>query len=51
LPTRLKYTVIKPIFKNGDRNDMSNYRPVSLLPSLFYGLQEGFICNNVLIFN
>ena len=26
-PERLKYGVIKPIFKNGDRNDICNYRP------------------------
>jgi hypothetical protein len=30
-PARLKYDVIKSIFKNVDRSDLSNYRPVSLL--------------------
>jgi len=30
-PERLKYAVIKPILKNGDRSDVSNYRPISLL--------------------
>ena len=32
-PTRLKFTEVKPIFKKGDKNDTSNYRPVSLLTS------------------
>jgi len=30
-PTRLKFSEVKPIFKRGDKNDTSNYRPVSLL--------------------
>ncbi|PNF41624.1 hypothetical protein B7P43_G10456 [Cryptotermes secundus] len=32
-PTRLKYSVIKPLFKNGDKTNMSNYRPISLMTS------------------
>jgi hypothetical protein len=28
-----KYTVIKPLHKNGDRHEVSKYRPVSLLTS------------------
>jgi len=32
-PDRLKYAVIKPLHKNDDRCDVSNYRPVSLLTS------------------
>jgi hypothetical protein len=30
-PDRLKYAEIKPLFKDGCKNDPSNYRPISLL--------------------
>jgi hypothetical protein len=33
-PDRLKYAIIKPLYKNGDTCDVSNYRPISLLTSL-----------------
>jgi hypothetical protein len=33
-PTRLQFSEIGPIFKRGDKNDTSNYRPISLLMSL-----------------
>jgi hypothetical protein len=39
----LKYAVIKPIFKNGDRNNVSNYTPVSLLPA-FSKVFEKVLC-------
>ena len=32
-PDRLKCTIIKPLHKNGDRCDVSKYRPMSLLTS------------------
>jgi hypothetical protein len=31
-PTRLKYATIKPIFKNGDKTNVADYRPISILP-------------------
>lgn len=33
IPDRLKYAVVKSIFKNGDKSDVSNYRPISLPPT------------------
>jgi hypothetical protein len=32
-PSRLKYSIIKPLFMKGDRDNMANYRPISLLTS------------------
>ena len=32
-PTRLKFAEIKPLYKKGERTDITNYRPISLLPS------------------
>lgn len=32
-PSRLKYSEIMPLFKNGDRTNMTNYRSISLLSS------------------
>ena len=32
-PDRLKYAIIKPLHKNDDRCEVSNYRPISLLTS------------------
>ena len=32
-PDRLKYSIIKPLYKNGNKKDVSNYRPISLANS------------------
>ena len=32
-PTRLKYSLITPLYKRGDKNNVTNYRPISLLTS------------------
>ena len=33
-PTRLKYSQVAPIYKKGDKHELSSYRPISLLTSL-----------------
>ena len=33
-PSQLKLSRIKPLFKNGNKSQFNNYRPISLLPSL-----------------
>jgi hypothetical protein len=33
-PERVKFSLIKPIYKRGDKSSPSNYRPISLLPVL-----------------
>jgi len=56
-PERLKYAVIKSIFKNGDRNNVSNYKPISLLPAfskvfekvLYVRMHQHLINNDILV--
>jgi hypothetical protein len=31
-PSDLKVAVVKPIFKNGDKTDLTNYRPIAMIP-------------------
>lgn len=31
-PEKLKVSIVKPLFKKGDKKDMSNYRPIAILP-------------------
>jgi hypothetical protein len=45
-PDRLKYAVIKPIFKAGDKYEPINYRPISLLSS-FSKVFERLIYNRL----
>jgi hypothetical protein len=33
-PDRFKYATVKPLFRKGSKQDISNYRPISLLTSL-----------------
>lgn len=46
-PTALKISNVHPIHKSGDRNRVSNYRPISILPSLSKILEK--IINNRLV--
>ncbi|KAL0841765.1 hypothetical protein ABMA28_014029 [Loxostege sticticalis] len=33
-PAPLKHSIITPVYKGGDRDDISNYRPISVLPAI-----------------
>jgi hypothetical protein len=56
-PTRLKYSIVKPLFKKGDSNNVANYRPISLLTSfskvfekiIYYRLLQHIENNNILV--
>jgi hypothetical protein len=39
-PDRLKYAIVKPLFKKGDRSCIANYRPISLLSSFSKVLEK-----------
>ena len=55
-PSQLKLSLVKPLFKNGNKTQFNNYRPISLLPSLskifeyviFDQLLHYYIENNLL---
>ena len=58
-PSELIISRVKPLFKNGDPAMFSNYRPISLLPSMskifqyviFYQLFDYMCTNNLLLLN
>jgi len=39
-PEHLKYAVVKPLFKKGDKSKISNYRPISILSSFSKVLEK-----------
>lgn len=45
-PSKLKITVIKPLFKKNNREDMKYYRPIALIP-IFSKIYEKVIHNNI----
>ena len=47
VPDELKIAKVCPIYKNGDRAQFSNYRPISILPS-FSKLYEKLVCNRLM---
>jgi hypothetical protein len=54
---RLKYSGIKPMYKKGDKTQITNYRPISLLPvfykifkkALYKRLYDHLFSNNTLV--
>jgi hypothetical protein len=48
-PDTMKKTIIRPLFKKGDRQDMQNYRPISIL-SVLSEILEKFMYNRLLSF-
>ena len=45
-PDSLKIAKVAPIFKSGDKGNVSNYRPISILP-VFSKVLERIMCNRV----
>lgn len=39
-PDELKTAVVKPLFKGGQKDDMKNYRPISILPILSHIIEK-----------
>jgi hypothetical protein len=39
-PTRLKYAIVKPLLKKGDKENVANYRPISLLTSFSKAIEK-----------
>jgi hypothetical protein len=46
-PDRLKHSIVIPVHKRGDKNNVSNYRQVSLLTS-FSKIFENVICKRLI---
>lgn len=48
-PTTWKHAVVTPLFKNGDKNNTSNYRPISILP-IFSKILEKIVATQLTTF-
>ena len=40
IPTEMKTAMIRPIYKTGNKSEVANYRPVSILPALDVVLED-----------
>jgi hypothetical protein len=50
-PASLKRAIIHPVFKDGDRADVNNYRPISVLPSISKILEKLINCRLIKYLN
>ena len=56
-PNHLNYAVVEPLYKKGDKSDITNYRPISMLTSfskvlektIYHRLNQHLSVNNVLV--
>jgi hypothetical protein len=48
-PSTLKKSVVKPIYKNGTKEDANNYRPITLVPALSNVLEK-VLANQLIAF-
>jgi hypothetical protein len=39
-PSKLKKSVVKPVYKNGEKEEAINYRPITLVPALSKVLEK-----------
>jgi hypothetical protein len=46
-PSRLKFSTVKPIYKRGDKSNMTNYRPISLLISFLKIFEKNHLFKNI----
>ena len=42
-PSIWKHAKVKPLYKSGAKDELNNYRPISILPTLSKKLKSGFI--------
>jgi hypothetical protein len=48
-PSKLKKSVVKPVYKNGKKEEATNYRPITLVPALSKVLEK-VIANQLIAF-
>ena len=55
-PDAMKIAKVVPIFKNGDANNVCNYRPISILPAfskitekIMYSRLDKYLTNNIIL--